>query len=78
MVAKLKVRREKGLCYYCNEKYSPSHKCKTSCFLLVGQDEIDELLKDDELDEILGTVESGNEINIMEVNSGISINALAG
>lgn len=73
-----KARREKGLCYYCDDKYSPSHKCKSSCLLLVGQDEIDELLKDDELEETQTSEEAENEINIMEVNAGISLNAFVG
>lgn len=38
--AKLTTRREKGLCYYCDEKYLPNHRCKTSFFLLVGHEEI--------------------------------------
>lgn len=42
--SELRVRREKGLCYYCEEKYHPQHRCKAACFLLVGQDEIEEIL----------------------------------
>ena len=26
--AKMAERRKQGLCYYCDEKYSPGHKCK--------------------------------------------------
>ena len=26
--AELKERREKGLCYNCNEKFTPGHRCK--------------------------------------------------
>lgn len=44
----------------------------------MGQDKIEELLKDDELKEMQDTIETGNKINIMEVNSGISINVLVG
>lgn len=42
----LRARREKGLCYYCDDKYIPNHKCKSSCFLLVGQEEFKELLQE--------------------------------
>ncbi|XP_016172540.1 uncharacterized protein LOC107614929 [Arachis ipaensis] len=42
--AEIKQRREKGLCYYCDEKYSVGHKCKSSFLLLVGGEEMDELL----------------------------------
>lgn len=31
--AELRARRDKGLCYYCDEKYHQQHKCKTLCFL---------------------------------------------
>lgn len=31
-VAKLKARREKGLCYYCVEKYHPNHNAKPLVF----------------------------------------------
>ena len=36
----LKVRREKGLCYNYDDKYAPSHKCKSKFFLLIGDDEL--------------------------------------
>jgi len=26
--AEMAERRKQGLCYYCDEKYSPRHKCK--------------------------------------------------
>lgn len=32
-VAELRSRKEKGLCYYCEEKYQPNHRCKAACFL---------------------------------------------
>ncbi|KAL5705175.1 hypothetical protein ACHQM5_023513 [Ranunculus cassubicifolius] len=28
-------RREKGLCYYCNEKYAPGHKCRQPQFYMI-------------------------------------------
>ena len=28
----LKVRREKGLCYNCDNKFAPGHKCKSNFF----------------------------------------------
>ena len=43
--AEIKQKREKGLCYYCEEKYNPSHRCKTSYLLLVGEEEMSELLR---------------------------------
>jgi len=29
------VRREKGLCFNCDEKFSPNHNCKARFFLLI-------------------------------------------
>ncbi|OMO53595.1 Retrotransposon gag protein [Corchorus olitorius] len=31
----MQARRAKGLCYNCDEKYSPGHKCRTTPFLLM-------------------------------------------
>lgn len=28
-------RREKGLCYHCDERYTPNHRCKTQKLLWV-------------------------------------------
>lgn len=39
--AKLQSRREKGLCYNCDERYFPGHKCKSQFFLLLEHDDDD-------------------------------------
>lgn len=42
--SELQNRREKGLCYTCDEKFIVGHKCKSKYFLLVHQeDTADEL-----------------------------------
>lgn len=76
--AELRARREKGLCYYCDEKCNPQHRCKSACFLLVGKEEIEELLQGE--NEIENVEETGQEeqLNLMEMNSEISLNALTG
>lgn len=33
------MRRDKGLCYTCEEKFVIGHKCKSKLFLLVHQDD---------------------------------------
>ncbi|KAJ0078810.1 hypothetical protein Patl1_22867 [Pistacia atlantica] len=33
----MKARRDKGLCYYCDDKFGPGHKCKTRTFVLFGR-----------------------------------------
>ncbi|GAV65825.1 hypothetical protein CFOL_v3_09339, partial [Cephalotus follicularis] len=41
--AELKIRKDKGLCYNCDEKFRPGHKCKSKYFLLlVNNEEVDE------------------------------------
>lgn len=78
MTAELRVRREKGLCYYCDEKYNPQHRCKADCFLLVGQEEIEEILQPPGEIEERAEPEPGEQLNIMETIWKISLNALEG
>jgi hypothetical protein len=33
--AEMVERRKQGLCYYCDEKYSPGHKCREQKFLCI-------------------------------------------
>ena len=41
--SKLQARREKGLCFKCDEKFSPGHLCKKELrVLLVHEDEEEE------------------------------------
>lgn len=61
----LRARRDKGLCYYYDEKYNPHHKCKSSCFLLVGHEEIEELLLNKETYGVNTTVEGGDHVASM-------------
>jgi len=35
----MQARRDKGLCYNCDDKYSPGHRCKSRFFLLIHDDE---------------------------------------
>lgn len=37
--SELQARRDKGLCYSCDEKYLPGHRCKSKLFLLIHQDD---------------------------------------
>ena len=43
--------KEKELCYYYNDKYTPTHRCKVSCLLLVGEEEMEEILKGKEVQQ---------------------------
>jgi hypothetical protein len=37
--AEMQIRREKGLCYYCDEKFSITHKCPNRHFLLLQMED---------------------------------------
>ncbi|GAV73412.1 hypothetical protein CFOL_v3_16898 [Cephalotus follicularis] len=44
--AEIKIRRENGLCYNCDEKYRPGHKCKPLFLLLQVQDDENDEVED--------------------------------
>lgn len=67
-VAEKDARREKGLCFNCDERYVRGHRCqKRQLYLLIGDDE-----EDEETQESLST-EEGGEMDVL-----ISMHALAG
>ncbi|KAK2983097.1 hypothetical protein RJ640_009836 [Escallonia rubra] len=68
--AELSERRAKGLCFNCNEKFGPGHRCK-KLFLIEGGWSEDEEEKDDEKERELETNE-GEEV------PEISIHAMCG
>lgn len=37
------ARREKGLCFNCDEKFSSDHRCKLKFFLIIADDEITQI-----------------------------------
>lgn len=39
--AEMANRRERGLCYNCDERYSPTHRCRAKFFLLVATEDDD-------------------------------------
>ena len=74
--AEIRQRREKGLCYYCDERYTPTHKCKTSSLLLMGDEDMEELWPREPPEEEQ-QVEEMNEEPVEKL-PGISFNAMAG
>ena len=48
--AEFQARREKGLCFHCEEKFQPGHKCKKQLNILLVHDEDEDVLDDVESD----------------------------
>lgn len=66
------ARRDKGLCYNCDEKYVRGHRCqRRQLFLLIREDEEEEPFK-------IEFVFQENEELIREENVHISMHALVG
>ncbi|XP_017431896.1 uncharacterized protein LOC108339268 [Vigna angularis] len=70
--AEMQIRREKGLCYFCDEKFSFNPKCPNKqCFVLqLGEDESDNMELETELPQ--DKEATGNE------DHHLSLNALKG
>ncbi|XP_061370707.1 uncharacterized protein LOC133313358 [Gastrolobium bilobum] len=47
----LQIRRDKGLCYNCDDKYHPTHKCKRQFLLLIASP--DQAADDDDLHQMM-------------------------
>jgi hypothetical protein len=76
----MKERREKGLYYYCDDKWQPSHKCKSSQLYLLSRME---LSSDNSTDEVyFDSTDSANpvpEFKVVECKElEISLNAISG
>ena len=66
----LREKREKGLCYNCDKKYSANHRCRSKFLLLLGTDDIDEDTDDDGV-----ATEPAEDLVTGDISS---LNALAG
>nr|GEW84268.1 transposon Ty3-G Gag-Pol polyprotein [Tanacetum cinerariifolium] len=62
-------RREKGLCYYCDDKYTPGHKCNKPQFFMIG---------DAEETENENPTNDALEMQADEVQGEISFHAISG
>ena len=68
--AELREKREKGLCYNCDQKYSATHRCRSKFLLLMGTDD-----EDDEPSEDAFSHAQPDEVVTADISS---LNALAG
>lgn len=74
-ISEMRARREKGLCYNCDEPFTPGHKCKTPhIYLLMTEDEeaaysssqVDHTNAEDDVDEAVEL-----SLNAMAGSSGV-------
>jgi hypothetical protein len=55
----MRERRQKGLCYYCDEKWNPAHHCKNpKIYMMQGL----ELQEEESNDEVFYESNSGEEL----------------
>ncbi|KAG6742300.1 hypothetical protein POTOM_053170 [Populus tomentosa] len=77
----MKERRVRGLCYNCDERWGPGHKCKSArLFIMECEDSEGEELQPIQQPQLLEETDSlsgGNEVN-SKTAPEISIHALAG
>ncbi|GJV35070.1 putative nucleotidyltransferase, ribonuclease H [Tanacetum coccineum] len=66
-------KRSKNLCFYCDKKYVPGHKCKGQLFTLVVLAE-----QEDQEEEFVDAYENLDEMENVEIQPQISLNALSG
>ncbi|KAK8933363.1 hypothetical protein KSP39_PZI015730 [Platanthera zijinensis] len=66
--SELQARKEKGLCFNCDEKFAPGHKCqRTQAFMLYQEAEEAPAADEDEL-----------EVDLEDTEFGVSMHALEG
>ena len=75
--AEMAERRKQGLCYYCDEKYSPGHKCKEPKFFQIDATDYSSLEEDLPLEEPEAVEEDNQKDNVLD-EPVISLHALAG
>ncbi|KAL5759632.1 hypothetical protein ACOSQ2_018470 [Xanthoceras sorbifolium] len=72
--AEMKTRRDKGLCYNCDEPYTYGHQCtKKRLYMLMGEDE-----EDQEIDTEIEEVQEESVPEICKEKMSISHHALTG
>jgi hypothetical protein len=76
----MKERRDRGLCYYCDDRWQPGHKCKSPrLYLLSGLELPFEVPSDDVHYDSNEVVEPVPEFEVAECKDPeISLNAIAG
>ena len=81
--AEFQSRKEKGLCFCCNEKYSHDHKCKTKeqrelCMLVVmAENEEYEIIEEDDTEQkelnVVEVVQEEQTVVVLSINSVVGL-----
>jgi len=75
--AEMQLRREKGLCYTCDEKFTPTHRCPKKQYLLLHVEDSDDLHQEPEplnlphLDSVASQLEHHLSFNALKGSSGL-------
>ena len=77
--SQIQAKRENGLCFYCDEKYTYGHKCKASVHVLIVPD-LEEIVEDDCVWENSDEVQQVEPevVNTGEPTPPISLYAMSG
>ena len=65
----IQKRREKGLCFYCNEKFGPGHRCKKELNIILVEEEEEEEAQSKLKGEISAEDGPGGDWNMEESNA---------
>lgn len=76
--AELRAKREKGLCYYCDDKYAPGHKCKPTLFLMLGPEEFSEVFYGTSFESVESECVEDVTPALQTLSPEISLHALEG
>ncbi|MCI55395.1 hypothetical protein A2U01_0076645, partial [Trifolium medium] len=68
------LRRENGLCFNCDEKFSPGHKCVSKFFIMIADEDVDPDTLEALLDPPLPDPEPAPDVT----QAQISFHALSG
>ncbi|KAJ1375604.1 Aspartic peptidase domain superfamily [Sesbania bispinosa] len=72
------ARREKGLCFNCDERFRPGHKCRSKFLLMIADDEDLLEMKEEEITEEKEPGTQAKELLSLATQAQISFHALSG
>lgn len=70
--AEIQERRDKGLCFSCDEKFSTSHRCKNRILIMCGEEEQWEVQEETGGQAVNGAVEEEMEVSLNAFSNSIN------